>query len=112
MAQDTRSPFVEVEKWLPNEMATTIVIPSPETHISILDDQAILLNLDTGAYHALNSVGTVIWEQFTPDRTLAQIHSELCTRYEVTEDTAQEDVVELVTRLYHAGLIQFEKTVQ
>ena len=109
MAEDTQSSIIEIEKWLPSEMATTIVIPSPEAHVSMLDDRAILLNLDTGAYHALNSVGTVIWELFTHDRPLSAIHSEMCSRYDVDEKTACHDLLELVTRLYRSGLIQFKK---
>ena len=93
----------------PSDLAGTVVCPSSETHVSILDDKAILLNLDTGAYHALDPVGTVIWELFTPDRTLAQVHSSLCTRYDVPEDTAREDLWELVSRLNNAGLVNVEK---
>lgn len=110
MTENTQIPTeVPLDQWLPSSLGATVVIPSPETHVSILDDKAILLNLDTGAYHALNSVGTVIWEQFAPDMTLAQIHSAICTRYDVAEDTAREDLVELVIRLYHMGLVQLEK---
>jgi len=93
----------------PSDLASTVVSPSSETHVSILDDKAILLNLDTGAYHALDPVGTVIWELLTPDRTLAQVQSALCTRYGVPEDTVGTDLWELVTRLNHAGLVNIEK---
>lgn len=110
MAENTQVvPDTKVEEWLPKEFSTTIVMPTPETHVSILDDTAILLNLDTGAYHALNPVGTTIWEQFSSDQTLDVIHRAICERYEVTENTARQDLVELVSRLYYAGLIQFEK---
>ena len=110
MAENTQVvPTTKVEEWLPSELTTTVVVPTPETHVSILDDKAILLNLDTGVYHALNAVGTTIWEQFSSDRTLDAIHRAVCERYEVTEDAAQDDLIELVARLYYAGLIQFEK---
>lgn len=110
MAEDTQgSTEIPVEEWLPTALGSTLVNPSPETHVSILDDQAILLNLDTGAYHALNQVGTVIWEHFVPDQPLAKIHSMLSERYEVSEEAAREDLVELVTQLYHLGLIQLER---
>ena len=93
----------------PSDLASTIVSPSSETHVSILDDKAILLNLDTGAYHALDPVGTVIWELLTPERTLAQVQSAVCTRYGAPEDTVREDLWELITRLNHAGLINITK---
>jgi len=106
---EVSGPDARLEDWLPSSLQTTVVNPTPETHVSILDDKAILLNLDTGAYHALNSVGTVIWENFTPDCTLANIHTTLCDRYEVTEETAREDLLELVIRLYHMGLVNLER---
>ncbi len=102
-------PEVRVEDWLPTSLSTTVVNPTEETHVSILDDKAILLNLDTGAYHALNSVGTVIWENFTPNHTLSNIQTTLCDRYEVAAETAREDLIELVTRLYHMGLVNLER---
>jgi hypothetical protein len=106
---EVSEPESRLEDWLPSSLHTTVVNPTPETHVSILDDQAILLNLDTGAYHALNSVGTVIWENFTPDNTLANIQAILCNRYEVAEETAREDLLELVIRLYHMGLVTLDE---
>jgi len=106
---EVSGPDARLEDWLPSSLPITVVNPNPETHVSILDDRAILLNLDTGAYHALNSVGTVIWENFTPDCTLADIHTILCDRYEVAEETAREDLLELVIRLYHMGLVNLER---
>lgn len=104
----TTIPIV-IDEELLTQMDTTIVIPTPETHVSILDDKAILLNLDTGAYHALNAMGTNIWELFIPERTLSHILLELCANYDVTEVMAQEDLLELVTRLRQAGLVRLEK---
>ena len=49
---EASEPEAPLEDWLPSALETTIVNPTPETHVSILDDQAILLNLDTGAYVA------------------------------------------------------------
>ena len=53
---EASGPDARLEDWLPSSLPITVANPNPETHVSILDDRAILLNLDTGAYHALNSV--------------------------------------------------------
>lgn len=90
-------------------MSNTMVTPSPETHVSILDDQTILLYLTTGSSHTLDPIGTLIWELFTPNRTLPQVQASLCTRYGVPEDVAREDLWELVHRLNHAGLVNIYK---
>jgi hypothetical protein len=93
----------------PSDMANTVVTPSSETHVSILDDQTILLNLDTGSSHTLDPAGTIIWELFTSNRTLAQVQASLCTRYGIPEDVAREDLWELVHRLNHEGFVKISK---
>ncbi len=93
----------------PSDLASTVVIPTAETHVCIIDDKATLLNLNTGAYHVLDPMGTIMWELFTTERTLAQVQSAVCTRYGAPEDTVRKDLWKLVTRLNHAGLVDITK---
>ena len=53
----------------------SVVTPHPDVQCSVLDGEAILLNLETGAYFTLNRAGTVTWELFDEARTLDHIHS-------------------------------------
>lgn len=92
-----------------NENATwgnTRVTPHPDVQCSILDGEAILLNLETGAYFTLNRVGTVTWELFNGECTLTQVLSAICERFEVSEDLARQDLLSLVEHLGQEGLIQ------
>jgi len=73
---------------------------------TILDGEAVLLNLDNGRYYSLNRVGTAAWELMTGDRPLAEIHSAICDRFNVTEEVASRDLVALVTRLRQEKLIE------
>ena len=100
---------VLTEEWSPEEMAHTFVIPSPNVQCSNLDGESVLLHLDTGVYHALNQVGTVMWELFAPDRSLAQVLSAMLEKYDVTEDLARTDLNKLVTLLINAKLVEIEK---
>jgi hypothetical protein len=83
-----------------------VFVRSPEVNATVLDQEAVLLNLESGVYYTLNPVGTAIWELFTGEHTLAAILSALCTRYGVSADTARRDLSTLAARLRREGLIE------
>jgi len=98
----------------PREDETTtwghsVVTPHTDVQCSVLDGEAVLLNLETGAYFTLNRAGTVTWELFDGARTLDQIHSAICERFEVSEEVARQDLLALVEHLGQEGLIQPER---
>lgn len=92
------------EKFQP-EMWKMNVARNPDVHWTVLDGEAVLLNLQNGVYYTLNRVGKTIWELFTGDQPLERILSALCERFDVTEDVAREDLIALVTRLRQEKLI-------
>ena len=59
--QDTSFPL---ERW------QSVFLRSPEVNSTVLDREAVLLNLENGVYYTLNPVGTAIWELFNGDRPL------------------------------------------
>ena len=87
----------------------SVVIPHPDVQCSVLDGEAVLLNLETGAYFTLNRVGTVTWELFDGECTLDQILLAICERFEVSEEVARQDLLSLVRHLGQEGLIQPER---
>jgi hypothetical protein len=91
---------------LPTEMWENIFTRSTDVDWTVLDGEAVLINLENGFYYTLNRVGTVIWELFTGDQTLEAICSALCERFDVTADVARKDLLALVTKLHHEGLIE------
>jgi hypothetical protein len=78
---------------------------NPNVHWTVLEGEAVLLNLDNGIYYTLNRVGTVIWEFFTGHQSFESILASICERFEVTREQAREDLEALVTRLHQEGLI-------
>ena len=87
----------------------SVVTPHPDVQCSVLDGEAILLNLETGSYFTLNRVGTVAWELFNGERTLTHVHAAICERFDVREDVARQDLLSLVSHLDQEGLIQHER---
>lgn len=88
----------------------SVVTPHPDVQCSVLDGEAVLLNLETGSYFTLNRVGTVTWELFNGEHTLAQVHAKLCERFEVGEEIARQDLLSLVKNLDQESLIQPKKS--
>ena len=87
----------------------TVVSYHPDVQCSVLDGEAILLNLETGAYFTLNRVGTTAWELFNGERTLVEVHSAICECFDVSVDVARKDLLSLVKHLDQEGLIRSER---
>ncbi|MBC1224362.1 PqqD family peptide modification chaperone [Nostoc sp. UCD121] len=79
---------------------------SPQAEWTILEQEAVLLNLETGVYFTLNRVGKGIWELFTGEQSLESILLVICKQFEVAEDVARADLIALVTKLSQEGLIK------
>jgi hypothetical protein len=86
--------------------AATVFKPAADVQVAVLDDDAVLLNLDTGVYYTLNRVGTVVWDLLTGERALGAISSAVCNRFAVAEDVAWADLTALVVRLEQEGLVE------
>ncbi len=80
-----------------------------DVHGTNMDGESVLLNLSTGRYYTLNSVGALIWDHCTGDRSIQDLLSLVCERFDVTWDQAKADLLELVTDLTQEGLIQRER---
>jgi hypothetical protein len=72
----------------------------------ILEDECILLNLSTGDYFTLNNVGRFIWELLEEKKQITDICREIVGRYDVDEDTARRDTLEIVRELIGEGLVE------
>jgi hypothetical protein len=59
---------------------TTILIRSDNVTYQVVDDEAILIRLDTGNYYSLNRVATIFWELLDGESTVAE-HASTITRH-------------------------------
>ena len=82
-----------------------IVTKSPNVQWTVLEGEAVLLNMDNGHYFTLNRVGTAMWELLTAEQPLGDILAALCARFDVTEEVARKDLTELITRLCREDLL-------
>lgn len=67
--------------------------------------EAVLLNLETGRYYALNEVGARLWRLLVEHGRLEPVLERMLTEYEVTPDRLAADVDAVLKDLLANGLL-------
>jgi coenzyme PQQ synthesis protein D (PqqD) len=69
-------------------------------------DETVILDLESGVYFGLDSVGARVWQLLAAGVTLEVICKTLLDQYEVTQAQLETDVVNLAKELLQRKLIQ------
>ena len=70
-----------------------------------LDNEMVLLNVETGIYFGLDQIGTQIWSMLVAGEDEASIMDRLLSDYDVEPDQLLTDVKEFVDLLETKGLV-------
>jgi pyrroloquinoline quinone biosynthesis protein D len=70
-------------------------------------EATILLDIDSGEYFELKDVGADVWARCQGDQTIDEIVQGLAGQWDVSRAVLEADVVELLTDLHRAGLIDY-----
>ncbi|MHB9131967.1 MAG: PqqD family peptide modification chaperone [Armatimonadota bacterium] len=73
---------------------------------SNLEEEEVILNLETGVYYGLNPVGARIWALIQQPRAIADICATLVDEYDVEPARCRQDALDLLTQLADAQLIE------
>ncbi|MCG6962344.1 MAG: PqqD family protein [Acidobacteria bacterium] len=84
----------------------TVVARRSDVLFAEVDGEMVLLAPGARRYFGLNEVGSVVWEQLDRPTALDRVHREIVDRYEVGEDEAWADLMELVKELEKHGLVE------
>ena len=71
-----------------------------------LDDEAVLLNVETGVYFGLDAVGKQIWTLLRDGCSSHELVRRLCAEYGVDAIQVSADVSEFLALLRAQGLVQ------
>lgn len=66
---------------------------------SQIEDNFVMVNLDTGKYVSLNSSAGAVWQALEQPRTQAEIESGLLADYEIDADTCSKSVTGLLEQM-------------
>tara|TARA_R110002167_G_scaffold81834_3_gene223672 strand:- start:1681 stop:1914 length:234 start_codon:yes stop_codon:yes gene_type:complete len=73
---------------------------------SDVDKEVILMNLESGTYFNLNSVGSAIWHFLETDITVKDIISKLVNEFKISEKECELSVMKYLSSLKDANVIQ------
>jgi hypothetical protein len=86
-------------------LSNVISANEKEVAAKVMDGEAILINLSTGAYYSTGSSGGFIWSLIETHMPIHAIATALANRYEVQRPQAEADVLRLCEELRVEGLI-------
>lgn len=70
-----------------------------------IDDEIVLMNVDTGRFHALKATGRDIWALIDDARDAAAISAQLQRRYKVSPTECDAEVLRFIGDLRTAGFL-------
>jgi coenzyme PQQ synthesis protein D (PqqD) len=74
--------------------------------VRLLDQEAVLLNLETERYFGLDETGTRMWQLVTNSPNIDAAYRELLSEYDVEPELLRDNLTELLCRLVEHGLLQ------
>jgi hypothetical protein len=83
-------------------------VPTEDVHYQNLADEAVLLNIRSGVYFGLDTVGTRIWNLLVQGNPLSAIVNALEQEFDVTRETLVRDVPEFVDILTAKELVRID----
>lgn len=72
---------------------------SNEVAGKVMDGEAILINLDTGAYYSMDNVGAVIWQFIDERRSVEEMLAGITAQYDVSAAQAESDILRILGEL-------------
>jgi hypothetical protein len=74
-----------------------------------VDNEVVLLNIDTGLCYGLNRVGARIWNELTVPIRIGDLCTKLVNEFEVDQATCEGEVLDLLHELRAEGLITVQE---
>ncbi len=71
-----------------------------------IEEQAMVMDLESGAMFQLNRTGARIWDLLETPRTLADLVAILAQRFPDAGDTLRDDVAAFVAQMRDTGLLE------
>jgi len=81
-----------------------VTIPE-DVMISRVEDEIVLLNLESEQYFALDDIGARVWELLSEYGSTEIVIEQMTTEYDVDPDEFRADLSKLLSDLQEAGLV-------
>ncbi len=84
----------------------TTIVASPDQVSTLLEGQAVILNLKSGMYFGLSAVGARIWALIEKPVAVIDIYNTILTEYEVDAARCEKDILAVLKDMERAGVIE------
>ena len=92
---------------MPAPLPKRVAIP-PDVLSRELDDEGVLLNLETERYYTLDDVGIRMWQLLAEHGDVETVVAQLLDEYDVEQATLRHDLADLIAGLVEADLMTVE----
>ena len=72
---------------------------------SEIDDETVMMDVETGAYYGLDSIASVIWKKIKEPTKYYDLIESLVADYEVERQQCNDDVMPLLEQMLESNLI-------
>jgi ornithine carbamoyltransferase len=75
-----------------------------------VDDEMVILDMESENYFGLDEVGTAIWQAMQEKETLQEVFDTLLAQYDVEPEVLETDLSNFVQKLLESGLVEVKKS--
>ena len=84
---------------------TSVLVPRPDVHVVLLDDEKILFLPEADTLHRLDPVAALVWDCLLPPAPLGEIVADLVDAFGGDAAQIEADVLALAVDLQAAGAL-------
>jgi hypothetical protein len=84
------------------------IVPAPHVVARAVAQETVLLDLESGTYFSLDTVGAHIWGMIEKGKSLNQICDAMLEEFDVTRDVLEHDTLALAKELADKKLVIVE----
>ena len=77
-----------------------------ETVATDFEDALVLLHINNGQYFSLDKISSYIWEKIATPITINELVTDICSRYDCTQERCMTDLIEFLEQLSERDLLQ------
>ena len=81
------------------------IVRNEKVPYRIIEEEAILVNIERGNVVQLNEVAAFIWDKLNNKKKISEVVDYVCDSFEVEKGKAQKDVLEFLNELFKRRLI-------
>ena len=93
-----------------HDLKNTVIYRNPTAISSDLDGESVILDMESGKYHSLDTTGTRVWELLEGKISFNDIVLKLMSEYSVEGQQCTTDVKEFINQLIDLGLVETENS--